>query len=85
MPNRPTAIVDANLMADSTPPRRIEASFSQGWGVALLITLLAVGGFAGAGLLHRATFRSPNDVTAPYKKQEPGSEGADTAAGKAKH
>ena len=43
--------------------RRIEGSFSQGWPIALLITALAVGSFVTAGVIHKRTFRSPNDVS----------------------
>jgi hypothetical protein len=48
--------------------RRIEGNFSQGWGMALFITLLVVGAFVTAGLIHKRTYRSPRDVTAPYRK-----------------
>ena len=49
--------------------RRIEGSFSQGWPFAIFITALAVGSFVTAGLIHKRTFRSPNDVTAEYQKE----------------
>jgi hypothetical protein len=49
--------------------RRIEGNFSQGWPMALFITALAVGSFVTAGLIHKRTFHSPNDVTAPYRKE----------------
>ena len=49
--------------------RRIDGSFSQGWPMALFITALAFGAFAAAGLIHKRTFRSPNDVTAQYRKE----------------
>ena len=71
-------------MADHVD-RRIEGNFSQGWPVAIFITLLAVGAFVTAGLIHRATFRSPNDVTAEYRPQSPGTEGADTTHRAAAH
>ncbi|MGQ0537308.1 MAG: hypothetical protein ACT4R6_00040 [Gemmatimonadaceae bacterium] len=45
--------------------RRIEGNFSQGWGVAGLITLLAIALFVTAGLVKRNTFRSPNDPLGP--------------------
>lgn len=45
--------------------RRIEGNFNQGWGIATFIILLAAAGFATAFTIHRRTFRSPNDVTAP--------------------
>jgi hypothetical protein len=45
--------------------RRIEGNFSQGWGIAGLIVLLAVVAFVSAGLMKRNTFRSPNDPLAP--------------------
>ena len=59
---------------------RIEGSFSQGWPMALFITALAVGSFLTAGLIHKRTFRSPNDVTAEYRKER--NEGADTSSHK---
>jgi hypothetical protein len=60
--------------------KRIEGSFSQGWPMALFITALAVGSFLTAGLIHKRTFRSPNDVTAEYRKER--IEGADTSSHK---
>jgi hypothetical protein len=45
--------------------RRIEGNFSQGWGIAAFITLLAAAGFATAYTIKTRTFHSPNDVTAP--------------------
>jgi hypothetical protein len=39
-------------------------NFSQGWGIAGLITALAVSGFLFAGYLKRSTFESPNDPLA---------------------
>ena len=48
--------------------RRIEGNFSQGWGMALFITLLAVGAFATAGFIHKQTYHHPRDVSAPYRK-----------------
>jgi len=72
-------------MADHVD-KRVEGSFSQGWGFALFITALAVASFVGAGLLHRATFRTPNDVTAEYRQEGGGhSPAADTSHGKAGH
>ncbi|HUQ81684.1 MAG TPA: hypothetical protein VM076_11120 [Gemmatimonadaceae bacterium] len=61
--------------------RRIEGSFSQGWPVAIFITALAVGSFALAGFIHKRTFRSPNDVTAQYRKEKSGEHGAAEPAG----
>jgi hypothetical protein len=60
--------------------RRIEGSFSQGWPVALFITALAVGSFVTAGLIHKRTFRSPNDVTADYQKEGAAAPGHDSAS-----
>jgi hypothetical protein len=71
-------------MADHVD-RRVEGSFSQGWPVAIFITLLAAGAFATAGMIHRSTFRSPNDVTADYRKESSGAEGADTTHRPAAH
>lgn len=50
--------------------RRIEANFSQGWGVAAFITLLAVGAFVAAGVFKKNTFHSPNDTMAPAAQAE---------------
>lgn len=50
--------------------RRIEANFSQGWGMAAFITLLVAGAFATAGFIHQKTFHHPRDVTAPYRHAE---------------
>ena len=71
-------------MADHVD-KRVEGSFSQGWGIAIFITALVVASFVGAGMIHRATFRSPNDVTAEYRKQDAGTEGADTSSAKTGH
>ena len=49
-------------------PRRIEGNFSQGWPTAIFITLLAVGAFVTAGVIHNRTYRHPRDVTADYQK-----------------
>ena len=51
-------------------PRRVEGSFSQGWGIAIAILVLAVGLFIGAGIIKRATFHSPNDVLAPTASEK---------------
>ena len=48
--------------------RRIEGNFSQGWGIAGLITLLAVAAFIGAGVINRKTHRAPTDPLAPAPK-----------------
>ncbi len=40
-------------------------NFSQGWGIAALITAMAVGSFLLAGYIKQQTFHSPNDPTAP--------------------
>lgn len=45
--------------------RRIEGNFNQGWGVASLITLLAVAAFVTAYVIKSNTYHSPNDPTAP--------------------
>lgn len=45
--------------------RRIEGNFNRGWGVAALITLLAVAGFVTAFTIKSNTYRSPTDPTAP--------------------
>ena len=49
-------------MATSSKP-----NFSQGWGIAGLITGMAIGAFALAGYIKSRTFHSPNDVTAPTR------------------
>jgi hypothetical protein len=48
--------------------RRIEGNFSQGWGIAGLIVLLAVAAFVGAGLIKRNTFHPPTDPLGPAPK-----------------
>ena len=45
--------------------RRIEGNFSQGWGIAGLITLLAVVAFITAGIIKSRTFQSPSDPLGP--------------------
>ena len=50
--------------------RRVEANFSQGWGVAAFIVVLAVGAFVTAGVINRKTFHSPNDPVAPSASAE---------------
>jgi hypothetical protein len=62
--------------------RRIEGSFSQGWPIAIFITALAVGSFVTAGLIHKRTFRSPNDVTAQYRKEAGAEEKPDSGSQK---
>ena len=61
--------------------RRIDGSFSQGWPVAIFITALAFGSFALAGFIHKKTFRSPNDVTAEYRKEKGAEHGPAAPAG----
>lgn len=63
-PRETTGIEGA--MAD----RRIEGNFSQGWGVAAFITLLAVGAFTLAGVIKKTTYHSPNDTMAPAAQAE---------------
>jgi hypothetical protein len=71
-------------MADHVD-RRIEGNFSQGWPFAIFIVLLVAGAFGVAGMIYRSTFRSPNDVAAEYRRQSPGTEGADTSHRPAAH
>jgi hypothetical protein len=66
--------------ADHRPGKRTEGSFSQGWPFAAFITALAVGAFITAGMIKKATYRSPNDVTAEYRKEAPMVEGADSGS-----
>lgn len=40
-------------------------NFSQGWGIAGLITAMAVGAFLLAGYIKSSTYRHPTDQTAP--------------------
>ena len=63
--------------------RRIEGNFSQGWGVATFITLLAAAGFVTAFMVNRRTHYSPNDITAPVSGAE--SHAPAPAAGPVKH
>jgi hypothetical protein len=46
----------------------------------LFITALAVGSFVTAGLIHKKTFRSPNDVRAEYRKEKTGVGGTESAS-----
>jgi len=62
--------------------RRIEGSFSQGWPIAIFVTALAVGAFVTAGVIHNRTFRSPNDVTAQYRKEAGAEEKPDSGSQK---
>lgn len=52
---------------DSMAGRRIEGNFSQGWGFAAFITLLAAAAFFTAFTIYGNTYHSPNDPTAPSK------------------
>lgn len=45
--------------------RRIEGNFSQGWGVAAFITLLALGLYFAAFAINRRTNYAPADVMSP--------------------
>ena len=62
--------------------RRIEGSFSQGWPIAIFVTALVVGAFVTAGVIHNRTFRSPNDVTAQYRKEAGAEEKPDSGSQK---
>jgi hypothetical protein len=44
---------------------RQEANFSQGWGIAALITAMAVGAFVLAGAINNRTYIPPTDPLAP--------------------
>ena len=55
--------------------RRIEGNFSQGWGIAAFIVLLAVAAFVTAGVVKRNTFHPPTDPLG----------GGSTPAAEAKH
>jgi hypothetical protein len=70
----------AHTPSDHTD-RRIAANFSQGWGFAIFITLLAVASFVIAGMIKRATYHDPTDVTAPYAHEGAGAHGAPAAQG----
>jgi hypothetical protein len=56
--------------------QRIEANFSQGWGIATFIVLLVAAAFGAAWTVNQRTFHSPNDPTAP---------GSSTPAASAEH
>ena len=43
---------------------------AQGWGVAAFIVLLALACTFGAWTLHKKTYRSPNDPSAPVTTSE---------------
>lgn len=44
---------------------RKEANFSQGWGIAAMITAMAVGAFVLAGAINKKTYIPPTDPMAP--------------------
>ncbi len=67
---------------------RKEANFSQGWGIATLITAMAVGAFVLAGAINRKTYIPPTDPMAPStgESHAPAADHAAPAAeGAAKH
>ncbi len=70
---------------------RKEANFSQGWGIATLITAMAVGAFVLAGVIKQRTYMHPTDPMAPSTARKevhaPAGEHAAPAAeqGAAKH
>lgn len=47
-----------------------EANFSQGWGFATFITVLAVGAFALAGTIKSRTYIHPTDPSAPSSARQ---------------
>lgn len=49
---------------------RKEANFSQGWGIATLITAMAVGAFVLAGVVNKRTYVPPTDPMAPSTARE---------------
>jgi hypothetical protein len=67
---------------------RKDANFSQGWGIATLITAMAVGAFVLAGAINRRTYVPPTDPLAPNSGEShaPAADhGAAPAEGAAKH
>ena len=59
-------------------------NFSQGWGVAGLITAMAVGAFLLAGYIKSSTYRHPREQMAPGSSAAASHEAAPAAEG-AKH
>lgn len=60
---------------------RKEANFSQGWGIATLITAMAVGAFVLAGVIKQRTYMHPADPMAPSTaRQEAHAPAGDHAA-----
>ena len=49
---------------------RKDANFSQGWGFATFVTLLAVGAFVLAGVIKQRTFVEPTDPLRPGSERE---------------
>lgn len=47
-----------------------EANFSQGWGFATFIAVLAVGAFALAGTIKSRTYLPPTDPSAPSSARQ---------------
>lgn len=68
---------------------RKEANFSQGWGIAALVTAMAVGAFVLAGTIKSRTYLAPTNPTTPGSEREahgPAAEhGAASAAKDAAH
>lgn len=70
---------------------RKDANFSQGWGMAGLITAMAVGAFVLAGVINARTYSPPTDPLTPSTgaahgpSGDHGAEGDHGADGAAKH
>ncbi len=63
---------------------RKEANFSQGWGIATLITAMAVGAFVLAGVINKRTYHPPTDPMSPSTAREE-AHAAPAGEGAAKH
>jgi hypothetical protein len=57
--------ITAHDFEDVMAAGRKEANFSQGWGIATLITAMAVGAFVLAGVINKRTYVPPTDPMAP--------------------
>jgi hypothetical protein len=58
------------IVEERMQDRRVEWNFSQGWGFAGFITLLAIAAYVGAGMLKSRTYHSPTDPLAPTSGQD---------------
>ena len=69
-PVGPGAMLSRTHVEDDMAARRTDANFSQGWGIAALVTALAVTAFLTAFAINRKTFHPPTDPMSPNQARE---------------